>query len=344
VVAQLERVKGEFDPEDAPKHNTLMGVLFMAEMPGQHDSDKWIRSPEFERELMADYGFTSFNSSKSRTQGIPLGNHKGVMAVREGERQNGTSAVIVHIEATLRGWIYRWYFLIEGYEGDRFKQFQPFLNGLFGGIHFLENTEFVPGPLIGTDGIATFSGKRGTAKDEEKKYEISGFSWTAPSNRSRGGYTPTDGWVFKKPPGLAEIHQGERGLQLALETRSEDGQSYIYYSIWAEATARLQNEKREPEMIIDDHAKSWLSTLGDGAKCSKSGKAPFFRPGSYEGEKGLKYEFTATVDGVPYTEEGYVIDRKQTTYWVRIQLGGKDAEKALKSELKAIQKGFTWAR
>ncbi|MCA9314160.1 MAG: hypothetical protein H6806_06705 [Planctomycetes bacterium] len=345
VLAVVDRVKGEFDPEDAPKQNACRGYLLVEVLKIQHDSKKYIRDERFHRWIEQNFGVSEFDSRGSRNvDEVPVGNSKGVMALRLGSNKQGIDRHLVCFQVNLRGILYTWWFVIDGYAPDRLKQFQPLLSKLMAGVRFPENTDYVPGPLIPTDGLATFSGKRGKAKDEEKKYEISGFSWTARSTRSAGGYTATDGWVFKKPPGLAELLVGERGLQLALETRSEDGQCYIYYSVWAEATARLQNEKREPEAIIDDHAKSWLSTLGDTAKASKSGKSPYFRGGSYEGEKGLKYEFTATVDGVPYTEEGYVIDHKQTTYWVRIQLGGKNAEKVLKDELKAIKKGFSWAR
>lgn len=345
VLGVVDRVKGEFDPEDAPKQNVCRGFLVVQVLKGQHDSKKFIRDERFHRAIEQNFGLNEFDSRGSRNvDEVPVGNGKGVMALRVASNPAGVNRNVVFFQVNLRGILYTWWFLIDGYPEDRLKQFQPLLSKLLAGVRFPESTDFVAGPLIPTDGMATFSGKRGTAKDEEKKYEISGFSWTARTTRSVGGYTPTDGWVFKKPPGLAELIVGERGLQLALETRSEDGQCYIYYSVWAEATARLKDEKREPEAIIDEHAKSWLSTLGDSAKASKSGKAPYFRPGAYEGEKGLKYEFTATVDGVPYTEEGYIVDHKQTTYWVRIQLGGKNAEKVLKDELKAIKKGFSWAR
>jgi hypothetical protein len=339
TVARLERKKGEFEGDDTPTHNELLGLMFLFELEGGYDSAKWVRDPEFDRKLEKENGFTNLNSAKSRVvDSVPIGNSNGVMVLRDGEMR-GVGTTLVYFEVVLRGWLYRWYFWIQGYEPDRLKQFQEPIQKLMAGVHFPESVNFVEGPLIATDGLATFGGKRGDDVDKEKEYNRAGYSWS-----SKGGYSGSKGLSFKKPEGLAYLGGGERGLQLAVEGRSEDGQAYIYFSVWTEATGRLQNEGRSEESIVDDHAKAWLSTLGDSALCSKSGKTPYYKNGAFEGAKGLKYEFTATYDDKPYVEEGYVVKQRQNTYWIRIQFGGENAEKKLGKLFKAIKKGFAWDR
>ena len=340
LVGTVKRVRGEFNEEGLPDNNELSGVLMMAEMPGQYDSNGHVRSPEFERDTQQQFGFSEFNSSKKRiVDSAPVGNYKGVAVVLDGPLANGATATLLHFEVTLRGWLYRWYFLITGAEKDRFQQFQPLINELMAGVRFPENVDYVAGPLVATDGLATFGGKRGEDVDKEKEYKRAGYSWSTQS-----GYAGTKGFTFEKPEGLAFLGGGERGLQVAVEGRSDDGQAYVYFSVWTEATGRMQNEGRDEEMVVDDHAKAWLSSLGESARCSKSGKLPYFKNGAFEGAKGLKYEFTATYNDKPYVEEGYVVKQRQNTYWIRLQFGGDNAEKKLSKLIKAIKKGFSWDR
>ncbi len=347
VMASVERTKGEFDPEDAPKSNVLQGYLVLFELAGQHDPADFVRSPEFDRLIPEIYGFSEVASTGSQIRPIDLGNGKAIMVTREGTRADGRTASAVFIETVLRGWLYRWIFTIEGYEKDRTRTFGRPLAELMKGVRFIEATDFVAGPLVPTDGLATFTGSRGIGLGEETQLALPGFSWAPRTASSLGGYTETDGWTFKKSKAFAQLALAQpksQGLQMAIEGRTPDGQGYVYFSIWAEAAARLQNERKEPESIIDDHAKAWLAGLGDTAKCSKSGKPPYHRQGAFEGEKGLKYEFTARFKDVPYVEEGYVFKHKQTTYWVRLQIGGNPADKGVKDLVNSVKKGFAWAR
>ncbi len=75
----------------------------------------------------------------------------------------------------------------------------------------------------------------------------------------------------------------------------------------------------------------------------KKGKEPFFKA-SFNGGKGLGYEFTGYLDDAPFVEEGYVVEYKKHVFWVRFQYGGVDAEKTFKKMVKAIKKGLKFSR
>jgi hypothetical protein len=217
----------------------------------------------------------------------------------------------------LRGKVYEWRAVVFGGReaNDVFKQD---VKMLMAGIEFPETLEPVAGP-VGIPSVPAFSEQRGKDFDKEKKITSIGFTATKPEGVSVIDFDP---------------QHGTPNLRLAWETRSEDGQQYLYFDVQSYPT---QPGARDPEgQLLSQREGTWRDAV-DGAKIISKGKTAGFKD-KWSKAKGLGYEFTGTHRDKPYTERGWIVSYKKYTYWIRVQYGGEDAEKAFSKLFKKLKK------
>ena len=131
-----------------------------------------------------------------------------------------------------------------------------------------------------------------------------------------------------------------------LEARTEDGSAYMYVDVMSFETAALAQNSQKPEDFIDDRALAWEEQASGGVKLRKGRKTkgPKHFKAKWGKAKGIGYRFEAQFFDQPFVENGYLVRHKQRTYFIKEQYGGEDAEKKFKKTLKALQKGWTWAK
>ena len=324
AAGRIERKKKEFE-KDTPDFNTLTMDIWVRQIPAGFKAENFIQNggaQDFiEKNLRV---LTDINTGKSRNKlDVTIGNYTGAFAKWEGEHR-GANRVVMMFVVTLRSELYIFLGVGDGHT-DVYRTTAPVAADMLKGIKFLETTEDQRGP-IAIQSVPDFAAARGEGLGKEKSYTLPGVT-------------------FEKPPEMAKIPAGgsmERELRWAGEARSEDGKAYLYFDISAWQLNIPNTPNTDPEEVIGKRAQQWKAGAGETASRSKKDKPPFFKKGSFGKGRGLKYEFTGDLDGVPFTEEGYVVKYKNNLLRFRFQYGGEDAEKKLKDVIKAVKKGIDW--
>ncbi len=323
---RIERKKKEFEKDTPDTNQLILDVIAQKAPPGFKPSDfvTGSRAQDLIQEQWRT--LTDINTSKTRNKDeVKVGNASGAYVKFEGT-QNGMHRVVMMFVVVLRGQLYFFRGIGDGHT-DAYKHLAPHVGKALKGIKFLETREDQRGPLA-IESVPDFAAKRGDGHGKEKSYTLPGIT-------------------FEKPPEMAKVPAGgsmERELRWAGEARSEDGKAYLYFDVsaWQLNISNVPNPKEED--IINKRAQQWKAGAGETASRSKKDKPPFFKKGSFGRGKGLKYEFTGDIDGVPFVEEGYVVKYKNNLLRFRFQYGGEDAEKKLKDLIKSVKKGIKWKK
>jgi hypothetical protein len=200
------------------------------------------------------------------------------------------------------------------------ETFGQALGALLGGVEFVDTKEHVRGPLA-VDGVLSHNAARGHSADKEIEFTVPGLTG-------------------KKPKGLAAIaFEGgaDPNLRAAYEARSADGQTYFYFDVHTYDAQTLQRENKKPEDLVKERETKWRTSAGESTTTVAKGKEPYF-DSSFAGIKGLGYEFTGSLGGHPFVEQGWVIKAKNNILWLRLQLGGTGADKSMDTYVKAMKR------
>ena len=322
VVAQarVEReAKQEFEKNKKPSQGWL--DLIIQEIPAGLKVNTWVKGGSATDNIKKWKLFDTINSSKTRTfEKKNIGNTKGAILKVEGKK-DGRPVMMLLFTTTMRNewYIFRAYF---GGAGDVYKHMVKDIGAAIKGVHFIDTTELLRGPLIGA--IPDFAWHRGKNKDKEKVYKGPGFS-------------------FKKPKGMQSVKVKDsmnRDIRFTGEMRNKEGDAYLYFEV---RTIPLKVPRGQPmpkpENFVNKRAEAWSAGAGETASVGKK-KGDLGKKGVFNGAKGLKYSFTGDLNGVPYVEEGYVVKHKQNLVFIKFQFGGEDGPKKLKKLKKLVTKGM----
>jgi hypothetical protein len=330
AMGRVKRDKKEYE-KDSPDFNYgRLELLVLGIHPG-FKADEWIRNGSAQKQVEDWDFFSQIVTAKTRTwDDQKLGNIKCALVKFEGRPKGrsttGDHAMLMLFCGVLKGKLYVARAWCVGYT-DLWKTMAKPIGIAVKGVHFLDTKEGVRGPLLGA--IPDFASARGEGADEEKEYAGAGY-------------------VFKKPVGLSHVEAHEnvnQGLRWAGEGRSKDLQAYLYFEIrsFSLKVPYGQPMPRE-ENFIEKRAQQWKAGAGADATTSRHGRGPIMRKGSFAHERGLQYEFTGKLGDVPFVEHGYVVKHKQHMFWIKMQFGGKDAEKKLKDLARDVEHGLKWSR
>ena len=168
-----------------------------------------------------------------------------------------------------------------------------------------------------------------------------------PTSQDRGSYADEEKEIHPhglrgreaQGPGAPLVRVREHGgnLRLAWEKRSDDKTAYLYFDVqsWPAEGGPGRSATGTWGRSRSARASGWSTP----ARPTRSARArtPWFKSRFSKG-RGLGYEFAGYLGELPYTEYGYVVEYKKYVYSIRIQLGGKDAEKIFSKDLKALKK------
>ena len=321
--AKVERVaKQEFEKDKPPSVARL--ELLIRDMPTRLKVNTWVKSTDAQ-ETVKNWGlFDTIDATKTRTfEDKKIGNVDGAILKLEGKK-NGKPTMLFLFAVALRG---KLYFILGSASGasDVYKHMRKDIGDSVKGVNFLETDELMAGPLLGA--VPDFAWIRGTDADEEK--EIKGPRFT-----------------FKKPKGLGIVKVRDsmnREIRFTGEMRTKDGDAYFYVEIRQYRLNIANTPNPEEEKFVNKRGEDWTAGAGENADVGR-GKGDLGKKGSFNGAKGLTYEFTGDLDGIPFLEEGYVVKHKDQMFWIKFQYGGEGAEKKLKSFAKKVKKGIKFTK
>lgn len=329
--AKIAREKKEFEKDTPDFQQGTFDVLIQPAQPG-FKPDTWVKSGDAQQEVEKNWKyFEQIESGKTRTdESVKLGNHTGAYLKLEGtSKRHGAPAVLMLFATQLGAELYVFRAFCWGHT-DVFKQMAPIVAGALKGVKFLDTREPQAGPLLSI--IPDFAGKRGADLGVEKDYGGLGFKFTKPAS------------MVRVQPGGQELSMN-RDFAHAFEGRTEDGEAYLYFEIRTYKLNISNTPNPDEEKLLDGRAQAWLAGAGEGASVGgKDGKVKF-KGGSFNGAKGITYEFTGMLKEVPFTEEGWLVKHKNALLWIRAQFGGpvvkgQDAAKRLKDLWKDVRKGL----
>lgn len=325
--ARMERKKKEFE-KDTPDYNQCRISLVIQETPPGHKPVKWVKSSQLQDDIRKDVFKGETNNSKTLIKDkVRFGNVKAAYLKMEGKIRGGP-ATYLYFQKSLKGELYSLRVLVRGHV-DRMKQFNKPLGQLLKGLRFVDTKEPQAGPLLTI--VPDFAAKRGSGLGKEKNFNGPGYT-------------------FKKPKFMAKVNADRsllsmnRDFKNAFEGRSEDGEAYLYFEIRNYKLNISNTPNPDPEKFVEKRGQDWLAGAGDGASIGgKKGKLKF-KNGKFGTAKGLTYKFTGVLEKAPFIEEGWVVKHKNTMLWLKMQYGGKDAEKKLKPLAKKVRKAMKFKK
>jgi hypothetical protein len=316
------------DKEAKQEFNEALVSLYVGPQPAGWTPKALVNAPNFQSSIEQN-AFDKVDYGRMKIiEELPVGNMKGaalqMVGSKEvevgGETQNKVRVFRVYAVG-LKGRRYVWEVILTG-DGMVDDVFKKPLKALMDGVEFIDTFVWARGPLA-IPGVASHSQDRGSYADEEKEFILMGFE-------------------AEKPKGLSHLsfESANTGgnLRLAWEKRSDDKTAYLYFDVqsWPQKEVR---EVRDWDVgKVKEREGQWLEHASSPSTVSK-GKEPWFKSRFSKG-RGLGYEFTGYLGELPYTEYGYVVEYKKYVYIIRIQLGGKDAEKIFSKDLKALKKSL----
>lgn len=270
----------------------------------------------------------NFDGAKERFEGSPvpamdgethLGNALASSRTMSGKDKEGRPLWIRWYATTIKKQLY----LARVEAHDRAETTQKdWMKGALDGIRWDDTTSGVRGPYVTP--FSSASEKRGTDWiDFEKKmpFKHSTVGLTKPATFGRLKYVATDDafkpWVF------------------AGEAREPGG--LLFVGILRFDAKAFQQQKKEPETLIDDFENDWKNAIDEPKTRPKSEKQNK-RPDTFRTGKGAGYDFSGVKEGNPIVEHGWVVKAGQNVFWVRAQFVGKEAETLLKDDWEALMK------
>ncbi len=324
AMAKVAREKQEFE-KDTPDHNLCRMVLFIQKAPPGFSPERFVKGGDAQDLAQRWKLLDSVKSAGTRTkEEVNFGNWKAAYIKMDGEDRNGAATVLMFC-SVLRGELYIVWNKMVGHT-DAYKQLAPLIGDAIGGIRFLNTKEAIKGPLLGA--VPEFAAARGEAVKEERQYVGPGFT-------------------FDKPEGMARlvVHDSmNQEIRHACEGRSEDENSYVYFEIRSYKLNIPNTPNIDPEEVVKKRMQDWEAGAGAEADTGKNSRGIAWKNGSFNGAKGITYEFKGSLNGQPFVEEGWVVKHKSNLFSVRLQLGGEGADKTLKDHVKALKKGLKWTR
>ena len=221
------------------------------------------------------------------------------------------------------GWSYSLESEMVGPKRNVADTFRREINALAEGLAPLTGSSPAAIPLAGAV-PAAFVG-RGTHLDAEKTIKGPRFE-------------------FEKPEGTARLKPQAAGINLAVEARSEDGAHAIYMDYTTVKMRELSDAGRTMEDLAKDRGSAWETAAEGMYKLHPREKSDWIKKAAWGRAKGVGWEFSATLDGQPIVEHGFVVKYKQTAYIIRVQFAGEDAEKVMGKVYKAWKKKWKWSR
>ncbi len=325
AAAQVPREKQEFE-KDTPDHNFCRMMLIIPSTNPGFRVEQFIKQGGAQDFLERNRFVTNVRAAETRTKDdVNFGNWKAGFIKLEGQHAQGGAITVLMFVAQLRGKVYLVTCQLVGHT-DAYKQFGPIIGEALGGIRFPNTKEPILGPLIGA--IPEYSAPRGEALGEEREYVGPGF-------------------VFHKPKGLARVTVRDsmnQEVRHVCEGRSANEESYVYFEIRSFKLNIPNRPNIDPEEVVKKRIQDWEANAGPDAATGKNARGIAWKNGSFNSAKGLTYEFTGSLNGQPFVEEGWVVRHKSNLYSLRLQLGGPEAAKDLKDQVRAIKKGLKWVK
>lgn len=221
------------------------------------------------------------------------------------------------------GWSYSLESEMVGPKRNIADTFRRELDALAEGLAPLTGSSPAAIPLAGA--VAASFEARGTHLDAEKTIKGPRFA-------------------FEKPKGTARLRPEAGGINLAVEARSEDGAHAIYMDYSTVKMSELGNAGRTMEDLAKDRGSAWETAAEGMYKLHPREKEDWIKKAAWGRAKGVGWEFSATLDGQPIVEHGFVVKHKQTAYIIRVQFAGENAEKVMGKVYKAWKKKWKWSR
>ena len=311
-------VSEEAQARGAPTENTALVLLFVQKAQEGADAEGMVKHQGnhqmWEKNYFAKVDYGRFKTSDK----IDVGNYTGAALMMAGTTEEGHARYLRIYAVVLKDTIYRWEVSLTG-DRNVNDDFSEAVKELMKTVEFLNTTTWVRGPLA-IRAVAPYDLERGTGVGKERPVRSMGFTAKKP-----------------KPFASVEFATGAN-WRLAWEMRSEDKQKYLYFDVQTWSERSLQGVRNFAEDRIKQREGEWKEGV-DSAQTIKKGKTPYFKASFGKG-KGLGYEFKGFLGEVPFIERGFVVKHKKYWYWFRYQIGGEDAEKIFKKEIKALRKAI----
>ncbi len=248
-----------------------------------------------------------------------LGNLKGASRTLSGkDKQDPPKPLYIRfVFAALRTGLY--HVVVTGHDKGE-QTYRASLKEVLAGLQWGDTKEGVRGPWVVPFPTANADRQDTYDAGKEARFTSSAMSLVKPASFARLKYDPSQ-------------NEGLKNWVFAAEARKEN--AYCFVGVWRAPYAAFQQQKHEPESVIDDHDHEWTNNMGDPVTVPKGAKANK-KPTTYGGGKGHEYEFTGTQGGQPFVEHGWVVRVGQNVFWILLQYGGKDGEAALGKEAQTL--------
>jgi hypothetical protein len=154
---------------------------------------------------------------------------------------------------------------------------------------------------------------------------------------------------LKKPASFAQIKfdatvREYADYQFTAEARREGVYAWVGIKRWPVKAFTDTRPPKAPETLIDDHEGDWKNEMDDPVTMTQRGGKQNKVPETLGGLKGHTYEFRGVKEKAPWTEKGWVVKDGLNVFHVRVQYGGKDAEAAFATDVKAMLKSLKFGK
>jgi hypothetical protein len=250
---------------------------------------------------------------------IPVGNWRGGALVATGKGVQTEKPLQYRLYLVfLKGVIYEIH--VSAHDNAQ-RTHDDALEGVMKGLRWVDTEEGVSGPLAAT--VGPYTEPRGEDQGTETKLVKGALR-------------------VKKPAIFAELSPGDPAWLFAAEARKP--KVYAFVGVARYRLPKSQTDPKAPEMetVVDELESAWKNAVSDPVTRPKSEKTNR-GPASFKGAKGYGYEFRGLgLYDVPFVEKGYVVKDSNAVWVIRTQFGGKDAEKALGSDVQALLRSFAF--
>jgi hypothetical protein len=252
-----------------------------------------------------------------------LGNARGAFRSLTGKSKEGRPLYVRVAFASVKSRLFQ--VIVIAHDGAEGKD-TPWLKSVLDGLKWEDTKTGVRGPWAVPFRSRTESrGSEGIDAGKKAPFKSSAMSLTKPAAWERIKFSAADGgfetWVF------------------AAEAR--EGDAYVFAGVqrFDAASMKKASPPKEPDTFVDDLENDWRNTMDEPVTRPKSEKTNR-APGSFATGKGWQFEFTGKKEGQPWVERGWVVQAKGSIFIVRVQFGGKDAEKLLKDDWDDLRKSI----
>jgi hypothetical protein len=173
-----------------------------------------------------------------------------------------------------------------------------------------------------------------TRTEVRGKDEVYDQGTKAPFKRSAMSLTKPPAWGRIK---FSASEQGRESWLFAGEAREGDALVFAGIQRFTAAELKKVTPPKDPETFVDDLEQDWKNAVDDPVTRPKSPKTNR-KAGSFASGQGWEFLFTGTKEGQPWVQRGWVVEAKGNVFIVRVQFGGKDAEKLLNDDWNDLRK------